>query len=56
MNDHKKRRAWLAFLLSLTVPGLGQLYNGQWRKAIIVYGINVGLLVSLRFMLVNFWG
>lgn len=30
----KKRKPWLAALLSWLVPGLGQLYNGQWAKAV----------------------
>jgi signal peptidase I len=28
----KRRRPWLAVLLSLAATGVGQLYNGQWRK------------------------
>lgn len=34
--DHptKLRRPWLALLLSLLTPGLGQLYNGQTGKAV----------------------
>ena len=30
----KRRRPWLAALLSLVVPGLGQLYNGELRRAV----------------------
>ncbi|NOS91951.1 MAG: signal peptidase I [Cyclobacteriaceae bacterium] len=30
----KPRKSWLSGLLSLVVPGLGQLYNGQFIKAI----------------------
>lgn len=33
----KSRNPWIAFLLSLLMPGLGQLYNGQWRKAILFF-------------------
>lgn len=28
----RRRRPWLAVLLSLAATGVGQLYNGQWRK------------------------
>lgn len=30
----RPRKWWLAVLLSLVTTGLGQLYNGQWRKAL----------------------
>lgn len=30
----RPRKWWLAVLLSLGTTGLGQLYNGQWRKAL----------------------
>jgi signal peptidase I len=33
-TEPKKRRAWLAALLSLLMPGLGQLYNRQVRLAL----------------------
>lgn len=33
-TEPKKRRAWLAALLSLLLPGLGQLYNRQVRLAL----------------------
>ena len=32
----RPRKWWLAVLLSLAMPGLGQLYNGQWRKAVVI--------------------
>ena len=34
------RKKLLAFLLSALVPGLGQLYNGQFRKSVI-YSISL---------------
>ncbi len=53
----KKRRAWVAFILSLIVSGLGQLYNGQWKKAILFYGINLGMtILSLRVLIETFYG
>lgn len=33
------RKPWLAATLSLGWPGLGQMYNGQWRKGLIIMGI-----------------
>jgi len=34
---NKPRKWWLAGLLSLFEPGLGQIYNGQGRKGLIVF-------------------
>ena len=33
----KPRKVFIAFLLSLLFPGLGQVYNGQLKKAIILF-------------------
>jgi signal peptidase I len=35
-TEPKKRRAWLAALLSLLMPGLGQIYNRQVRLALVL--------------------
>jgi signal peptidase I len=36
------RRPWLAFLLSLIIPGLGQLYAGEpWRAAVALFWTTV---------------
>jgi signal peptidase I len=35
----KPRNAFIAFLLSLLLPGLGQVYNGQPKKAIILFSL-----------------
>lgn len=35
----KPRNGFIAFLLSLLLPGLGQVYNGQPKKAIIFFGL-----------------
>jgi signal peptidase I len=43
--EPKKRRAWLAALLSLLLPGLGQLYNRQVRLALAL--IILSLIVAL---------
>lgn len=37
--ENKPRKPWLAGLLSLIQPGLGQLYNGEIRKALIFYSL-----------------
>lgn len=37
------RKWWLAFLLSLIIPGLGQIYNGQTRKGILFICIAISL-------------
>ena len=33
----KRRRFWLATLLSLLTPGLGQLYNVQYPRAVRIF-------------------
>ena len=45
----KPRNGFIAFLLSLLFPGLGQVYNGQPKKAIIFFGLL--LLFPLLFCL-----
>lgn len=35
----KARKPFIAFLLSILTPGLGQIYNGQVKKAIILFAI-----------------
>ena len=39
----KKRRPWLAALLSLFWPGLGQLYNGDGRRAVVFLSIELAV-------------
>ena len=39
MENLKKRNPFVAFFLSLLIPGLGNLYNGQIRKAVLFLGI-----------------
>ena len=36
----KKRKWWAAGLLSGLAPGVGQIYNGQLKKAALFYGLN----------------
>ena len=37
----KKKNPWIAFGLSLLVPGAGQAYNSQFKKALTQFGIAV---------------
>lgn len=39
MRKEGRKRPWLAVLLSLVFPGLGQLYNGQFTKAISIFAL-----------------
>ncbi len=39
MNKEGRKRPWLAVLLSLFFPGLGQLYNGQFTKAVSIFAL-----------------
>jgi signal peptidase I len=45
----KKRKPFLAAILSLLFPGVGQIYNGQLRKAIIFIFISLFLPSLLYF-------
>ena len=39
MRREGRKRPWLAVLLSLFFPGLGQLYNGQIVKAMSIFAL-----------------
>lgn len=39
ISDIRPRKAFVAFLLSLFFPGLGQVYNGQMKKAVICFSL-----------------
>lgn len=39
MRREGRKRPWLAALLSLFFPGLGQLYNGQFIKAVSIFAL-----------------
>jgi len=61
--ENKPRRPWIAGLLSLIQPGLGQVYNGEIRKALVFYLLPMlifpGLILCLhsefvRIFLVSF--
>jgi signal peptidase I len=48
-TEPKKRRAWLAALLSLLMPGLGQLYNRQVRLALVLMILGFLLAMPARW-------
>lgn len=52
------RDGFIAFLLSLLLPGLGQVYNGQPKKAVIFYGLILlfPLLFGLTRWITSFYG
>jgi len=42
-KPHSPRKAWI---MSALLPGLGQVYNGQWWKVPIIYGALGGLVAA----------
>jgi len=58
MPGHKRRKPVLAALSSFLVPGLGQLYNGQPRKALLLYFLSWSgyLLYSLSRLALSLSG
>lgn len=46
--NNKPRKPLVAGILSLIQPGLGQVYNGEIRKAFIPFGSCAGVLDHLR--------
>jgi len=56
MDGLKKRKPIFAFLLSFVTPGLGQIYNGQFKKG-ISYLVGVFLInMVFSFLLLKFYG
>ncbi len=55
---NKSRSPWVAFFFSWLVPGLGQLYNGQGRRAVAIYltELSLGLLFVLTSHIWVRWG
>jgi signal peptidase I len=49
--ENKPRKAWIAGLLSLIQPGLGHVYNGEIRKAFLIYLLPILLIPGLIFCL-----
>ncbi len=54
----KPRNAWIAFFLSFFLPGLGQVYNGQIRKAAVFFTCIVlfPVFIALSGALNTFFG
>ena len=50
----KRRRPMAALLLSFITPGLGQLYNGQLKRGVILYVVLFLLTVALVFSVLFF--
>src|SRR5688572_29655072 len=49
----KRRRWWVAGLLGLPVPGLGQIYNSQARKAVLGWLVYVFLLCAVAGLAIS---
>lgn len=47
MTTNKPRKWWIAGLLSILYPGLGQIYNGQARKGILIFALPFLILPGL---------
>lgn len=50
----RPRKPWLAVLLSFASTGLGQVYNGQWRKGLTFFGIETVLGIPVVYGLGSF--
>ena len=48
MRGEGRKKPWLAVLLSLFFPGLGQLYNGQFAKAVSIFALVIIVNVLSR--------
>ncbi len=35
--NHHEQSPFLAFLFALLVPGMGQVYNGDWQKGLVIF-------------------
>ena len=56
MDGLKKRKPILALLLTLLTPGLGQIYNGQFKKGIIYLITFLLAYIIFSFLLFKFYG
>jgi signal peptidase I len=50
----RRRRAWLAALLSFFAPGTGQLYNGEARSAVVLFAFFAVFDLAFFFVLRKF--
>lgn len=58
MTEEKRKRAWLAALLTLFVPGLGQAYAGRYDRGLVILAVAVFysffMLQTLTLLEANF--
>lgn len=47
IENPARRKPWLAFLLSLIATGVGQVYNGQWKKGVAFFVAEALLAIAL---------
>lgn len=52
--QYKPRRPWLAALLSLVATGVGQLYNGQWKKGLLFFVAEIILAIIMYLFWADF--
>lgn len=50
----KRRNPWLAALLSFVTTGLGQFYNGQWKKGLVLFVVETVLGLGVVVALASF--
>jgi signal peptidase I len=58
MEEFIKRDPFKAFILSFLTPGLGQLYNGQLKRAVLLYflGLFIVIFLSSSGLFFSFYG
>jgi hypothetical protein len=54
LKKSKPHSTKLAWMLSAALPGLGQVYNGQWWKVPILYGGITGIVYGLNWNSKNY--
>lgn len=52
----RPRKPWLALVLSLVITGLGQIYNGQWKKGVLFFLAETVCGVVFFFAFASFAG
>jgi hypothetical protein len=52
-HRHARRHPWIAGCLSFNAAGVGQLYNGQPAKGLLLYGLGWGVLLAALAMLLG---
>lgn len=56
-ENYKPRKISIAILFSLIVPGLGQIYNGQWKKGLYYFFGLLSLIIGINLFSLKpyFW-